>query len=584
MTASSIARSNIELANCKKSITSHIILRTIHSNHAQASLNSTIHQITIITTIYRENARLFIVDFDKFTRHLIKMVQLLLCKCTNFNNLPTSIKITIFVETICLAIDFLQHIVCPLIAVRTIEILDISIFSCMPYTIGQVTFIVKYIGNASTVATCKCICTSNGSLFSPSEIVPDSIYKVPASLQFTGDSITITFNSFIIEFASVLGLVSANASLAEVIIETFHELYTSQRNTVNIIGITDPTGIYNTIGVGLTISVHTVEELAAFAFQHTIGNDKVVALRIYNSTPYNRRVTFCTPSSASITIFGTGGIFICYCFCRVYMIAVRLIVITAIIFQIYTISVRYTIGSNIRSRECVTCTVKILYNAILRLNVNRQRRSANIVTFPRFNSVIMLMVITGYIVPYTNRQTCQGCSTCSRNITVTCKCKSYNVFCLIICCCEFPFTSKSTENSHVIQFPVIHTVKVKFYSNGLNRFNSICLNVDPINRAIKHILKFRILRYYVYGIFIIIRIHSDLSANLSIVTLLITNTHTDSMCTVCKIIIINADYAIFKSTGNCFTVDICYSCRIIKTGSIVLCHIIFNFSCKRYDM
>ena len=178
-------------------------------------------------------------------------------------------------------------------------------------------------------------------------------------------------------------------------------------------------------------------------------------------------------------------------------------------------------------------TIKVGNNALLGINVDRKRWCANIFTFPCFNRIRVSMVVTGNIIPYTDRKACNYYSSSLREIvTIASKLNSEYVFSLIVCRYKVVFTVKPMKSLNIIKFPVIHTVKVKSHLNRLNSFDCINLYINPVYSIVQDIVKRTVLWLNANGIFAFSSINGNLTLDFGIVTHLITDTHTDSMNTI----------------------------------------------------
>ena len=238
--------------------------------------------------IYTINTRFGIINLDQFTSHSVKMIQYKRCKCPDSQCMISPVKITIAIEAISLSIDFLKHVVCPLIAVRTVEILDIAIFSGMPYTLRQVTFVIECVSNTSTCAISESIFPGFCQVIDRTEIVPDIINQIPAILQFTGDSIRVTACGFVVELTGKLGLACTDAIFTEVIVVTFNYLYAGQLYTVGIAAVVNPAFKNNTVFIGLAVGVLTVEQFTAFTLENTVVDDEGMTGCRFDGPPYDR--------------------------------------------------------------------------------------------------------------------------------------------------------------------------------------------------------------------------------------------------------------------------------------------------------
>ena len=427
--------------------------------------------------------------------------------------------------------------------------------------------------------------THNSFLSTMIEVMPIIVNLHPTADKLANLSVAPCRNGFVIEQAVVLHLTGANAVLAEVVVVTVNELNAGERNAVNVIGIADPACVCNAVGISLTVGVYAVEELAASAFQNAVHNRVGVTGCFYFRTPINGRVTGIAPGSAGIAVLGAGCCKIRHGNRAVYVITVSIIEIFVVIAKIYAVGIRNTKSMDIFAGEAMAAAIKVGDHTHFGINVNRESRCANIVTLPCFYCIGMNVVVTGNVIPYTDGKTCHGFRTLSGEITITRQSYGHDVFRFIICRCKFPLAIKTAENGHLIQFPIVHAVKIKLHLNRLNALNGIDLNVDPIDGAVKHINEILILRLNTDRSIVIFGFYRDLTLCFGIVAHLVRNTDTDRMDAVGKSCTGNGNQTVRIFAINLETVNIRYGRRCIKTGSVVgIRHIFCNIDCKINDI
>ena len=312
MTTASITCTNIELSYSKKTVSSYIILRSVYCNHAKTILNRTVLQEANSFIVDTIDTSLGFISLEQLTGLFIKVIKHTGCKCTNSNYLMTSVQIAFTIEAIGLAINLLEHIVIPMIIVRAVEIPGITIVICMPHTVGQVTFVVKHIGNTGACATHELIFARLCKKISRTEEIPDIINKIPTTLQFAINSVAITVCSIIVELTSILRLACADTVFAEVVVEAFYKLNAGECNTVYIIGVIDPTCVYNAVGVSLAVGVYTIEEFATRALKNAVNNLKIMAGCGKDGAPIYNRFTYVAISSTGVSSSCTGSCNICH--------------------------------------------------------------------------------------------------------------------------------------------------------------------------------------------------------------------------------------------------------------------------------
>ena len=260
-----------------------------------------------------------------------------------------------------------------------------------------------------------------------------------------------------------------------------------------------------------------------------------------------------------------------------------LIVVRNMVLQINTIGIGYAIGFDVGTGEAVCGFIRIGDQAHFGFDINRKCGCANVIALPSLYRIGVLMVVTGNIFPYTDGQACQNCRTLFGYIAGACKGQGCNIFGLVVGSCKLPIHFKAAENFCIVQFPVVHAVEVENDFNLLYVFNFVSNDVDPVDGVVEHVLLLGVMRTDINCLCHVAALDIDLTASFGIVARLVTDAHTDGMNTVGKLDIINADHTVCKLAVNFDTVDISNSSRSIQTGSIVLCHIIFDLGGKGCD-
>ncbi len=200
---------------------------------------------------------------------------------------------------------------------------------------------------------------------------------------------------------------------------------------------------------------------------------------------------------------------------------------------------------NIFAGEGMACFVKICYNAHFRININGKRGSAHIFTVPCFNSVCVLMVIAGLVVPNADRQACKyRCACFCQIFVISGDLNCQDVFCLLCGSCKAICHIEAIEGFDMIKLPIVHAVKVKLHLHGLDGFHLICLDVDPIHSTIENVVQGTVLRANTNGSIVVRCLYRDLSLCFGIVTRLITDTHTDRVRTISENSILNCDHTV----------------------------------------
>ena len=330
---------------------------------------------------------------------------------------------------------------------------------------------------------------------------------------------------------------------------------TGQLDTVNIVSslVSVPAvSNRNTVHIGLAIGMHTVEQLAANALQHTVGYLEIVTLSLGNGTPVNHGATVVTVGSASVAIGQTGYGLIFHFGCGVSVPAGGRYGCSHSSFHIER-TVKGT-GGTIGKDHSALADICLHINQRIAVTANLAGFKTGAFSIPG---------------PYTNGNADQCCSTggCFTDL-------SHGNGCHIMILVERIGGFKAIRNDHVIQLPGIGKVKIHVEGYGIDVLQYPDLDICIVHRIILgHIVQI-IMAFKDNGCSTINR---ESGALLHHVTHVIGNLEGNGMGTGGQGYIGAADGgAIAGNTIECNTVHIDLGRSKIQTGCVA-CRVVSNF-------
>ena len=133
---------------------------------------------------------------------------------------------------------------------------------------------------------------------------------------------------------------------------------------------------------------------------------------------------------------------------------------------------------------------------------------------------------------------------------------------------------KSCRKHHMVKLPMVGRIQVNIKRDLLNSLNHCSVKIYPVNRSAKESVKSRIFRNHLNSRACIVGFHVEYTNNNRLVTHIIANFKLHTMCSVCKSNIVENELSIGVLNINLNTVNISLCSACIKSGSILLAHIL----------
>ena len=350
---------------------------------------------------------------------------------------------------------------------------------------------------------------------------------------------------------------------------------TCQQNSVIIIRSTVriPTVCHcNTVNVGFSICVNTVEELTTCGAGKLAVNNLITMLSNgKDCTPFNDRVTLVTECSADVTGLGTGC-----CLISESNYVVLMEAKTCGLFGINPrLSTRYLcscvvgeeqlcIYKDIFHAKRIDGVINVGNNALFKHDFNAL--CPNNTSFYKSGGILAFVafVFGNVRFPCANRDRSNDSFTACKCFT----CAGYSDSSYIIIFFYRPFSLEAECYIHTLKLPVAGIVKIKSELDFLNLINVGSYYVKPINRSNEKFVSVRIFGYNRNGRSFT-SVNSYRTTNPRAVSCIIGNFKFNGMSAVFKCNAVDRYFAVCKRTSYFSAVDISFRRRCIKAGSVV---------------
>ena len=291
------------------------------------------------------------------------------------------------------------------------------------------------------------------------------------------------------------------------------------------------------------------------------GNLVVVSGSEDGCSPFYRRVASIAESSTRVSVFRTGGSFILECYGSVNV--GRAVCGKVLLIHICHTGVHFRINVELLVGEGARATVDVSDKA--EVDVHLHILSPEGIGGPIGFCRITGSLDVGIEIKNTDRELGKDCRAGFIVITGTGDGDSSRIgFCVYGVLC-----GEAISKLHIIELPMVYVIEVDNGFNRLNSFDSICLEIHPVNRAEGDSVKSCIRGNELQRGILNSRFNLDNTDNYRLVAYLIRYFELNTMITVRNNDAVCRKNATRESRFNLNTVDIYFSGIGIQAGNVI---------------